>query len=77
MLGFPGGPGVKSLPCNVKDTGLIPGQGRSHMSRTTMIPYAQGSCAHPPQLLSPAPQLLKLVLHNRRRQRSEKPAHHS
>ena len=51
MLGFPGGPGVKSLPCNVKDRGLIPGQGRSHMSRTTMIPYARGSYAHPPQLL--------------------------
>ena len=24
---FPGGPVVKNLPCNVRDTGLIPGQG--------------------------------------------------
>ena len=24
---FSGGPGVKKLPCNVGDTGLIPGQG--------------------------------------------------
>ena len=73
MLGFPDGPVVKSLPCNVKDIGLIPDQGRSHISRTTMIPHVWGSYAHLPQLLSPAPQLLKLVhlesvLHNKRRQ---------
>ena len=29
--GFPGGPVVKSPPCNVGDTGLIHGPGRSHM----------------------------------------------
>ena len=29
---FPGGPVVKTLPCNAKDTGLIPGLGRSHVS---------------------------------------------
>ena len=28
---FPGGPVVKSLPCNAGDTGLIPGPGRFHM----------------------------------------------
>ena len=30
---FPGGSGVKNLPCNAGDTGLIPGLGRSHMLR--------------------------------------------
>ena len=29
--GFPGGPVVKSVPCNAGDTGLIPGPGRSHV----------------------------------------------
>ena len=29
--GFPGGPVVKSLPCNARDTGLIPDPRRSHM----------------------------------------------
>ena len=28
--GFPGGPVVENLPCRAGDTGLIPGQGRSH-----------------------------------------------
>ena len=28
--GFSGGPVVKSLPGNARDTGLIPGQERSH-----------------------------------------------
>ena len=28
-LGFPGGSGVKNLPANAGDTGLIPGSGRS------------------------------------------------
>ena len=31
MVDFPGGPGVKSLPCNTRDLGSIPGPGRSHM----------------------------------------------
>ena len=31
MLGFPGGPVVKNLPCNARDTGLISGLGRSYM----------------------------------------------
>ena len=30
---FPGGPVVKNLPCNARDTGSIPGPGRSHMPR--------------------------------------------
>ena len=34
---------VKNLPCNAKDTGSIPGPGRSHMPRSNL--------AHDPQLL--------------------------
>ena len=30
---FPGGPGVKNLPANARDTDLIPGPGRSLMSQ--------------------------------------------
>ena len=30
-LGFPGGPVVKNVPCNARDMGSIPGQGRSLM----------------------------------------------
>ena len=29
--GFPGGPVVKSPPCNARDTGSIPGPGRSRI----------------------------------------------
>ena len=32
--GFPGGPVVKNLPCNTRDTGSITGPGRSHMPRS-------------------------------------------
>ena len=32
--GFPGGPVVKNLPCNARDTGLTPGPGRSHIPRS-------------------------------------------
>ena len=42
--GFPGGAVVKNLPANAEDTGLSPGQGRSHMPRS--------NSAHAPQLLS-------------------------
>ena len=31
VLGFPGGPVIKNLPCNSGDTGSISGPGRSHM----------------------------------------------
>ena len=41
---FPGDPEVKNLPCNARDTGLIPIQGRSHM--------LQSNEACEPQLLS-------------------------
>ena len=36
VLDFPGGPEVKSLPCNAGDVGLIPGLGGSH------VPQAAG-----------------------------------
>ena len=54
--GFPCGPVVKYPPCNVRDTGLIPGPWRSHMS------WRSSACC--PQLLSlcsraQEPQLLK------------------
>ena len=29
--GFPGGPVVKNLPCNARDTSVIPGSGRCDM----------------------------------------------
>ena len=34
FMGFPGGTGVKNLPANARDTGLISGPGRSHMPRS-------------------------------------------
>ena len=34
-LVFPGGPGVKNLPANAGDTGLIPGRGRLHRLRNS------------------------------------------
>ena len=39
---FPGGPVVKNLPYNERDTGLIPGPGGSHM------PQANQACVPPP-----------------------------
>ena len=42
---FPGIPGVKNLPANEEDTGLIPGPGRFH------IPYSNQACE--PPLLKP------------------------
>ena len=33
--GFPSGPVDKNLPCNARDTGLIPGPGRSPVPRAT------------------------------------------
>ena len=44
---FPGGSGLKNPPCNARDTSLIPGSGRSHMT--------QSKKAYVPQLLSPHP----------------------
>ena len=54
--GFPGGPVVKNLPCNARDTDSIPGPGGSHVP--------QGNWACGPQLMSPGsrahkPKLLK------------------
>ena len=35
VRGFPAGPVVKKPPCNARDTGSIPGPGRSHTPRVT------------------------------------------
>ena len=76
---FLGSSVVKNQPVGSVDTSSIPDSGRSHMLR--------GNEAHAPQLLSLCPrawepQLLKSeclehVLHNKRRQRTEKPTHGS
>ena len=34
IRGFPGGPVVKNLPCNARDTTSIPRLGRSHMPQS-------------------------------------------
>ena len=44
IRGLPGGSVVKNRPANARDTGLIPGPGRSHMPQSTY--------AHAPQPLS-------------------------
>ena len=36
--GFPGGPLVKNMSCNARDTSLIPGPGRSHMLQVNLAP---------------------------------------
>ena len=49
---FPGGPVVKSLPCNAGDTGSVPGPG-------TKIPHAEGP-------LSPSATAREPAHHNKR-----------
>ena len=54
--GSPGGSVVKNLPANAKDTGLIPGPGRSHMpqsneAHTQLLSLC--SRAWEPQILRP------------------------
>ena len=34
---FPGGPVVENSPCSAGDTGLMPGQGRSHIPATGQL----------------------------------------
>ena len=41
---FPGGPVVKNLPANAGDTGLIPGQGRRRVPRSSEAPRCR-SCS--------------------------------
>ena len=41
MICFLGGSVVKNLPANTGDVGLIPGPGRSHMSRNNETPVPQ------------------------------------
>ena len=70
--GFPGGPGVKNLPCNARDTGLSPGRGGSHGRQSHQV--------HVPQLLSPSSGACELqlvpVLCDKRSHCSEKLEHH-
>ena len=51
---FPGGPVVKNLPCNARDTGSIPGPGRSLMLLSNE--------ARAPQLMSLSPRALESQL---------------
>ena len=51
VQGFPGGPLVKSLPCNAGDTSSIPGPGRSLNAAEQL---SHNYWAHVPQRLSPA-----------------------
>ena len=48
-MGFPGGPVVKNLPCNARDTSLIPGSGRCHMQQEQLSPCATTTEARTPQ----------------------------
>ena len=41
MQGFPGGSVVKTLPSNARDTGSIPGPGKSHMTQSNQARAAQ------------------------------------
>ena len=84
--GFPGGTVVKNLPANARDTGSIPGPGRSHMPWSNkahaphywacaLEPVSHNYWAHVPQLLKPAH--LEPVLRNKRSHRNEKPVNHN
>ena len=53
-MDFPGGPVVKNLPCNARDTGSIPGPGRSLMLLSNK--------ARLPQLMSLSPRALESQL---------------
>ena len=71
-LGFPGGPVVKNLPCNVRNMGSIPGSRRFHNHAATK------PCV--PQLLSLHAGALKLQLLKSRHPKAcapqqEKPPH--
>ena len=35
VWGCPGGPVVKNVPCNARDTGSVPGSGRSHVPQSS------------------------------------------
>ena len=62
---FPDDPVVENPPCNAGDTGSIPDLGRSHMPPVNR--------AWVSQLLRPSAATSELVLHNKRKQRNEKP----
>ena len=76
--GFPGGSGVKNLPDNTGDTGLILGLGGSHMLRNNKAHETQrlslGSRAWEQQLRG---RYLEPLLHNERSHLDEKAMHHN
>ena len=56
-MGFPGGSVVKNPPANARNTGLIPGPGRSHVQQSNQVrmPQLLSLCsgARESQLLQP------------------------
>ena len=54
IQGFPGGSVVKNLPAKARDTGSIPGPGRSHIPRSNW--------GHVPQLLSMSSKVQEVQL---------------
>ena len=76
-MGFPGGAVVRNPPANAGDTGLIPGPGRSHMSRSNKACVPQllslHSRAHEPQLLSPCSTTTEARVPRARALQQEKP----
>ena len=63
VRGFPGGPVVKNSSCNARDTGSIPGLGRSNMLGTIKL-VCHNYGVHVLQLLKPV--CPEPVLHKRR-----------
>ena len=74
---FPGGAVVKNPPANGGDTGLSPGQGRSHMPRSNLAHAPQllslRSRAREPQLLSPRATTTEACTPRARAPQQEKP----
>ena len=62
-MGVPGGPVVKNLSCHARDTGLIPGLGRSHVP--------QSNKAHAPQLQKPVHTRARAPQQEKRPQRED------
>ena len=67
--GFPVGLVVKNLPCNAKDTGSVPGPGRSHMPQSNQARVLQllNPCTATPEAHEP-----RAVLCSQRSQHNEK-----
>ena len=82
---FSGGPVVKNLPADARDTGSIPGPGRFRMLRgsatmpaltlTELTPVSRNYWAHVLQILKP--EHLEPVLCSKRSHQNEKPEYHN